>query len=102
MIPYKDLPPERRAKLEQSAARSQTFVDNLNRNALKDATPEERASAERFHRLRQECGLERSAEYHYLISVSDNLKAPNEDREAARAELRRREAEFERRLAEAV
>jgi hypothetical protein len=87
------------AGVTQDAARAQALVDNLNRNVLSTATPEERAAAERYHRLREQCGLE-SLEAYALRRIADDVNAPAEHGAIARAELDRRKAEFERLLAD--
>jgi hypothetical protein len=87
--------------LTAAAQRAQAAVANLNRNALIDATPAERAAAERYHRVRSASGLEPvSAELYALMRIVDDCRVPPEHRAIARAELTRREAEFERLLAE--
>jgi hypothetical protein len=86
--------------MARDAQRAQAAVDNRNRNALRDATPEERAYAERYHRLRHQCALE-SLERFALLKIVDDLGAPPEHRAVSRADLDRREAEFQRLLAEA-
>jgi hypothetical protein len=85
------------AGVARDAARGQALVDNLNRNVLSNATPEERAAAERYHRLRQQCELE-SLEAFALRRIADDMNALAEHGAIAQAELDRREAEFERLL----
>jgi hypothetical protein len=86
------------AGVARDTARAQALVDNLNHNVLSIATPEERAAAERYHRLRQQCGLE-SLEAFALRRIADDMNAPAEHGAIARAELDLREAEFARLLA---
>lgn len=87
-------------QLLRDASLVQSLLENLRRSTLAHATPEERASTERYQRIRRECGLEPLTLEHYaLTKIVDDPGTSEQHRAIAQAELDRRERNFQWRLA---